>query len=125
LQQPARFPVEINTAEKAELLRVPGIGPLSAERILAMRTKFPFKTMESLKQTGAVVSRARDFVTIDGRYYGAPAELLYKAGQYLRQAANLTGEQPNLRQLSLPLEWKLENLLPLRQSVSAAELAFD
>lgn len=124
LQQPHRFPIEINRATPQDLLRVPGIGPLSAGRIVALRGKFPFKTLEALKKTGAVVSRARDFVTIDGRYWGAPAEMLFKAGQILRRqpAAHASAA---LRQMTLPLEWSADTILPLRQSTSLAELALD
>ena len=37
MRHPAFFPVEINTAAKEELLRVPGIGPKSALRIIQAR----------------------------------------------------------------------------------------
>lgn len=37
VRHPAFFPVEVNTASKEELLRVPGIGPKSVLRILAAR----------------------------------------------------------------------------------------
>ncbi|MEP7198852.1 MAG: hypothetical protein ABI874_03440, partial [Chloroflexota bacterium] len=36
-QHPERFPLELNRASRDELLRVPGIGPRSAERIIALR----------------------------------------------------------------------------------------
>ncbi len=122
-----RFPVEINRAEPEELLRVPGLGPLSVRRIVALRGQFPFKTLEALKKTGAVVSRARDFVTIDGHYYGLPPELLFKAGQAsLRAKSTVRAIQPpGLRQLSLPFEWDRATLLPNRQSTSLAELGLE
>jgi predicted DNA-binding helix-hairpin-helix protein len=34
---PERFPVDINRADKFELLRVPGLGPVTVERILSLR----------------------------------------------------------------------------------------
>lgn len=37
VRHPEFFPVEINTAPKAALLRIPGIGPKSALRILSAR----------------------------------------------------------------------------------------
>ncbi|HEX2909798.1 MAG TPA: radical SAM protein [Chloroflexia bacterium] len=130
LLNPARFPVEINFAEPEELLRVPGIGPLSASRIVALRGSFPFKTLESLKQTGAVVSRARDFITINGRYFGAPAELLLKAGQEamkLKPEGRKKRDQnfSGLTQLTLPFEWSKETILPSRQTTALTDLAFD
>jgi predicted DNA-binding helix-hairpin-helix protein len=128
LGQPARFPVEVNRAEPEELLRVPGIGPLSARRIVALRREFPFKTLESLKKTGAVVSRARDFISLNGRYFGAPAELLRKAGEKVlldRPGSRKGGNTSGLRQLTLPFEWPSDTILPPRQTTSLADLAFD
>ncbi len=126
LQYPHRFPVEVNTVEPEELLRVPGIGPVSAGRIMALRHRFPFKTLEALKQTGAVVNRARDFVTINGRYFGAPPEMLRRAGQLaLRGTSQQRTGQAAAQQLSLPLQWDSSSLLPLRQTTSMADLVFD
>jgi hypothetical protein len=128
LGQPARFPVEVNRADLEELLRVPGIGPLSARRIMALRREFPFKTLEALKRTGAVVTRARDFITLNGRYFGAPAEMLLKAGVAAlqdRPASRKNGYSGGLRQLALPLEWQTDTILPPRQTTSLADLAFD
>ena len=34
---PERYPIEVNTASRDDLLRIPGIGPQSAERIMTMR----------------------------------------------------------------------------------------
>lgn len=123
LLRPERFPLEINRAEMEDLLRVPGIGPISARRIVSLRQKFPFKTLESLKQTGAAITRARDFVTIEGRYFGAPPEMLYKAGQ--RAIAAPAVPLQAATQLTLPLEWNLATILPERQTTSLADLAFD
>lgn len=36
-RHPERFPVDVNRANKAELLRVPGLGPVTVKRILAAR----------------------------------------------------------------------------------------
>lgn len=42
-------PVELNTASFAELLRLPGIGPVLAERIIAYREQNgPFRSLEEL-----------------------------------------------------------------------------
>jgi putative DNA modification/repair radical SAM protein len=65
------FPVEINRAGYDTLLRVPGIGMLSARRIcLARRTSTI--TFENLKKMGIVLKRARYFITCKGRYYNEP-----------------------------------------------------
>ena len=72
LRHPERFPVEINRADYEELVRVPGIGARSAARIVASRRVAPVR-VEALSGIGAVVRRARHFVTCDGRYAGAGA----------------------------------------------------
>ena len=60
------FPVEINRAPYADLLRVPGIGVKSARRILSARrgTKLTF---QDLKKLGVVMKRAVYFITCGGR----------------------------------------------------------
>ncbi len=62
-----QFPVEVNRADYYQLLRVPGIGVRSAERIIkARRTqKLDF---DDIKKLGAVLKRARFFITCKGRY---------------------------------------------------------
>ncbi len=67
---PERFPVEINTAGRAELLRVPGIGPVSLERILQIRLSVRFRELDHIRKLGAVVEKARHFLLFDGRYLG-------------------------------------------------------
>jgi predicted DNA-binding helix-hairpin-helix protein len=67
---PERFPVEINTAGRAELLRVPGIGPVSLERILQIRRSVRFRELDHIRKLGAVVEKARHFLLFDGRYLG-------------------------------------------------------
>lgn len=57
---PAFFPVEVNTASKEELLRVPGIGPKSVLRILAAR-RVQKLGMPELKRIGVVLKRAPIF----------------------------------------------------------------
>jgi len=60
------FPVEINTAPYDTLLRVPGIGVKSAQRILLARraTSIDFT---GLKKIGIVLKRAQYFITCNGK----------------------------------------------------------
>lgn len=67
LNHPEKFPVEVNKASYQELLKVPGIGPSSASRIVRDRLKSKFHTLEELRSTGAVVRRAAPFILINGR----------------------------------------------------------
>ncbi len=64
---PEWFPLEVNTADRAELLRVPGIGPTSADRILAARRRSRLGAPESLGALGVRWRRARRYLTFDGR----------------------------------------------------------
>jgi predicted DNA-binding helix-hairpin-helix protein len=67
LHWPERFPMEVNTASRSELLRVPGIGSRSAERILHMRGQGTLRSLKDLKKSGASVGRAAPFVLLQGR----------------------------------------------------------
>lgn len=67
IAHPERFPVEIRTASPEELLRVPGIGPASARRIVAERSETSFRSLADLKKLGVVTNRAAGFVTLGGR----------------------------------------------------------
>ncbi len=64
-----KFPVEINKASLDELLRIPGIGSVSAFRIMRQR-KVGSIQFDDLKKIGVVVKRARFFFTCNGKYYG-------------------------------------------------------
>ena len=65
----AKFPIEINKASFEELIRVPGIGRISAKRILEVRKRTRIKEMEQLRNLGAVAKRAGKFITLDGKFY--------------------------------------------------------
>lgn len=63
-----KFPVEINNANYFTLLRVPGIGVISAKRIISARKSCTL-TFETLKKLGVVLKRARYFITCSGKYF--------------------------------------------------------
>lgn len=79
LAHPERFPVELNTAGPEELLRVPGIGPTSVQRILRLRRLHPFRDLSHLKSLGTQAGKARDFVTLEGRFFGRTRAELERA----------------------------------------------
>lgn len=60
-------PVEINTADYAQLLKVPGIGPISAKKILQARTYGIIRDINALQQMGIFTNRAAKFILLDGR----------------------------------------------------------
>ncbi|NYT19647.1 MAG: radical SAM protein [Methanosarcinales archaeon] len=61
--QPDRFPVDINSADMSDLLLVPGIGPISANRIVRTR---PIASEQELARMGVVVTHARPYISING-----------------------------------------------------------
>lgn len=60
-------PVEINRASRAHLLRVPGIGPATADAIIAARKTGAINDLQQLKHLGAQSSRAAPYVLLNGR----------------------------------------------------------
>ena len=60
------FPVDINKVDKQLLLRVPGIGLKSVNKILQAR-KFRKLNWEHLKKIGISMNRAKYFITCDAR----------------------------------------------------------
>lgn len=61
-----QFPIEVNTAPYEMLLRVPGIGVKSAQRILAARRTGKL-SFEGLRRIGVVLKRAQYFLLCSGR----------------------------------------------------------
>lgn len=62
------FPVEINSVDYQMLLRVPGIGVKSAQRIITAR-RVGKLNFDNLKKIGVVLKRAGHFITCQGRTY--------------------------------------------------------
>ena len=60
------FPVDVNTAPYETLLRVPGIGVKSAQRIIKARRAGPLN-FDGLKKLGVVMKRAQYFILCSGR----------------------------------------------------------
>ena len=67
LAHPELFPVELRTASFEELLRVPGVGPRSARRIVEQRGSVVLRGLADLRQFGVVTTRAGGFLTLGGR----------------------------------------------------------
>jgi len=66
IHHPEFFPVELNRASKEELLRVPGLGPISVRRIVQTRRATKFRAIEQLARVGADEKRAAPFILLDG-----------------------------------------------------------
>lgn len=60
-------PLEINQADRGDLLRIPGIGPKTADAILAARCQGRLTDLRQLKRLGLKTERAAPFILLDGR----------------------------------------------------------
>ena len=83
------FPVEVNTAPYALLLRVPGIGVRGAQGIVKARRTATLRE-EELRRIGIAYKRARFFITCDGVYAGRGVEFTPEA-IHARLAAPVDG----------------------------------
>jgi len=58
--------VDVNRASREELIRVPGIGPVSAGRIVDARREYSISSVSQLKKMGVVTGRATPFIWFRG-----------------------------------------------------------
>lgn len=85
------YPVEVNTADFETLLRVPGIGLISAQRILEARRYIKI-THETMRKLHISLKRCSAFITCAGRYQGG--RLLDSPG--LRTALSTGGKTTSI-----------------------------
>ena len=87
------FPVEVNRAPLEMLLRVPGIGGRSAQKILSAR-RYTTLSFEHLRRMRVVMKRARHFITAGGKFFGEKNQLavrgLLVAGETSQNAQQLS-----------------------------------
>ena len=94
------FPVEVNRADYEALLRIPGVGVVSAKRILVSRRARKLR-IEDLPKLGVVMKRAQYFLTASGRMADG---LRFTPDSLLRNliaAERPSLPQPELEQMSL------------------------
>jgi predicted DNA-binding helix-hairpin-helix protein len=60
-------PIELNTADRAQLLRVPGIGPHKADLIVRERQRGKLCDLADLRKLGVPPERAAPFILLDGK----------------------------------------------------------
>lgn len=98
------FPVEVNRADYYTLLRVPGIGMKSAQRIVSAR-KSARLNFADLKKLGVVLKRAHYFITCLGKMmYATKIEENYITSHMISQDKKTVWgieHQNSFRQLSL------------------------
>jgi predicted DNA-binding helix-hairpin-helix protein len=59
---PEAFPVNVNRASKYQLLRVPGLGPLTVDRILDRRRRERLRRIEDIGRPGARLLKAQEYL---------------------------------------------------------------
>ena len=60
-------PVEINSASREQLLRIPGIGPKNALAVIRTRKAHTLSDLSALKKIGIQTQRVKDFITLNGK----------------------------------------------------------
>jgi len=84
------FPVEVQSAPYDMILRIPGIGPRSAGRIMKAR-RYGRLDFDTLKKMGVVLKRAHYFITCGGKMmYRIPIE-----EQYITRQLTVTNSKEN------------------------------
>ena len=66
-------PIEVNRASRRSLLKIPGIGPKSADRIIEARRQTRLRDLSQLQALGVTAAWAAPYVLLDGRR--APEQL--------------------------------------------------
>jgi predicted DNA-binding helix-hairpin-helix protein len=63
LSHPEYFPLDVNRASRLELLRVPGLGPITVSRILRVRRTQRIGSLQEIGAVGARLGKARQYLT--------------------------------------------------------------
>ena len=71
-------PIELNTAAREMLLRIPGIGLASADRILRARRQGTLRFLSDLSKLGISTKRAAPYILLNGRQ--SPRQLAFWTG---------------------------------------------
>ena len=67
LAHPEQFPVDAMSGTYEQLVRVPGVGPRSARRLVNERRRVVIRGLSDLRRFGVVTARAAGFLTLRGR----------------------------------------------------------
>ncbi|MCL2665743.1 MAG: hypothetical protein FWE82_09025 [Defluviitaleaceae bacterium] len=95
LRHLSMYPVEINKADYFSLVRVPGLGVNSANKIINERKQHKM-THEMLRKMGVWMNRAQFFITCDGKYEAAPPD-----GFERRVFSNTGSDWPEMLEFAL------------------------
>ena len=117
LRHMEQFPVEIQKADYRTLLRVPGIGYKSAQRIIQAR-RHASLDFSDLKKIGVVLKRALYFITCSGKMmYPTKLDDDYILSNLLSDHTQIPKEIRNMNyhQLSLFDDYHMQEPLPTQQ----------
>jgi predicted DNA-binding helix-hairpin-helix protein len=56
------FPININRASKFSLLKVPGLGPVTVNRIIESRKNSTIKSIEQVGKVGVRLNKAKKYL---------------------------------------------------------------
>lgn len=59
-------PIEVNEAYYSQLLKIPGVGPVTAKKLLSTRTYGKIRNVSTLQKMGIPIARAARFILLDG-----------------------------------------------------------
>ncbi len=102
------FPMDLNLANMDQLLRVPGVGPKSAERIVRNRRRHRIDTWRDLQAMGVVRKRAWPFVTFLG----------HRPPRAKQLRLDLFGEEARARRAQPPVESAASGVAPCGEARS-------
>lgn len=60
---PEVFPIDVNRASKWDLLKVPGLGPITVKRIVKRRKQRSLRSIEDVGKVGVLLKKAAEYVT--------------------------------------------------------------
>jgi predicted DNA-binding helix-hairpin-helix protein len=66
-QHPELFPIDITKADPSQLIRIPGIGPITARKICQARADGRLKSPDDFKKIGRIIDKSLDYILINGR----------------------------------------------------------
>lgn len=87
LRNLSSFPIDINTADKLMILRIPGIGTHSADKICSAR-KYGRLNVEHLRKIGIAYNRAQYFITCDRQQWRPKDNTAHQIKQYILSESN-------------------------------------
>jgi predicted DNA-binding helix-hairpin-helix protein len=101
LRHPEAFPLDADKADYEEILRVPGIGLKSAQRIIIARRHRKLDR-EQLARMGVVMKRARYFLALPELSAGQGRQSIQEIGpNYVRNILTMGSKRQGAMQLSL------------------------